>query len=360
MNSEYTRLFYHYSYNKLMTEFDLSLLQKTELFSRLNQNEVKFVASHTGLINLPKGKLLFSAGEKAVRFYILITGKIRVYQKIGIGASKETLTAIAAREEEMASFTSGDTIGDFDFARGAVYDAYAEADTNSQLIVFPDSNQTLDSLAKEEPEIVCNILINAIIMMTARIKATNKLLLNNMSWVQDLHRRAYEDAGTGLWKQTLIADEIKCLLKKQAAIIMLKPDRFKILVDSRGHSAGDEAMIKIALILKNICRQAGNGWALRFKSNEVGLIFNNYDALQAELIAKQLAEEISCLDEVPAVEESNIEAFHFTATISWCTWPFDGSQWDSLFQGNYANLLETCKNKGNIIIHYSQADNGAI
>ncbi|MCL2184558.1 MAG: diguanylate cyclase [Treponema sp.] len=339
-----------------MTEFDLSLLQKTDLFSKLNQNDVRFVSSHTEVINLPKGKLLFSAGEKAARFYILINGEIRVFKKIDDSNSKESM-----REEDMAQFTSGDTIGDFDFARGAEYDAFAEANTDSQLIVFPNADQTLDSLAIEEPQIICNILISAIVMMTARIKSTNKLLLNNMSWVQDLHRRAYEDAGTGLWKQTLIADEIIGSLKDKAALIMLKPDRFKILVDSRGHSAGDEAMIKIALILKNICRRIGNGWALRFKSNEVGLIFNNCDAQQAKEIAELLASEIACMEEVPAIEgENKIEVFHFSATISWCIWPFDGSEWMALFQGNYANLLETCKAGGNTIVHFSPKEKGKL
>jgi len=333
-----------------MTEFDFDLLKKTDLFSRLNQNDVKYVASHTGIINLSKGNLLFSAGEKAVRFYILINGVIRVFKKNEVN------------EEEMARFTSGDTIGDFDFARGAEYDAYAEADTDSQLIVFPEADLTLDSLAEEKPDAVCNILLNAIVMMTARIKKTNRLLLDNMSWVQDLHRRAYEDAGTGLWKQTLIADEIIGSLKEQASLIMLKPDRFKILVDSRGHSAGDEAMVKIALILKNICRQIENSWALRFKSNEVGLIINNCSADQAEEIAKQLAEEISGMDPVPSIVqgENKIEEFVFSATISWCIWPFDGTEWNSLFQGNYANLLETWKTESNTITHFSQAYKGTI
>jgi diguanylate cyclase (GGDEF)-like protein len=325
------------------TIVDLGSIKKQELFANLKQNEIDFVISHSGLLDLPKNKLLFSSGEKASHFYVLTNGEIRIFKKNDDGS-----------EEETARFKTGDTIGDFDFARGAVYDAYAEAAEDSALIVFPKIDTTLDSLANEAPSMVCSILLNAIVMMTGRIKETNKSVLNNLSWVQDTHRRAYEDAGTGLWKQALITDEIIGVLKNPAALIMIKPDRFKILVDSRGHSAGDEAMIKIAQILKNTCRQAGSGWPIRFKSNEVGIIFNDCDARKADEIAKSLAKDIYDIEHVPAFAEH--PEFCFSSTISWSIWPEDGEHWDSFFQGNYASLLDTWKEGGDTIVHYTNQE----
>jgi len=335
---------------------DLNSIQHQELFLNLNNEEIEFVLSNSGSISLLKDDILFSAGEKASRFYILTHGEIRVYKK---DSNKS--------EEEMARFTSGDAIGDFDFARGANYDAFAEAAEDSQLIVFPATNHTMDSLAIKDPSSVCSILLNAIVMMTGRIKSTRKLILDNMSWVQELHRRAYEDPGTGLWKQTLIADEIAGVLKDPAVLIMLKPDRFKILVDSCGHSAGDEAMIRIAIILKNITRILGHGWALRFKSNEVGLIINNCHSAQAENIANKLAEAITAMEKVPLKirlpgnmgepeQSESSPLFNFTATISWAVWPNDNSDWDDLFQRNYSLLMDTWKEGGEKIVHYSKAN----
>jgi diguanylate cyclase (GGDEF)-like protein len=320
---------------------DTALIQKVELFSSLKQNEIDFVISHSTVLNLSKNALLFSSGEKATQFYVLTSGEIRVFNKRDDGS-----------EEEMARFTAGDTIGDFDFARGAEYDAYAEAAMDSALVVFPRTGSTLESLAQEDTQSVCSILLNAIIMMTGRIKSTHKLILNNMSWVQELHRRAYEDAGTGLWKQILIKDEIVNALNGSAALIMLKPDRFKILVDSRGHSAGDEAMIRIAIILKNITRQIGHGWALRFKSNEVGLIVNNCDAVQAEKVANELYKLIGDMEAVPP--QDDIPEFNFSATISWAVWPQDGADWETFFSGNYSSLLDNWKDGGNRIVHYTK------
>ena len=322
---------------------DLGVIKKNELFSGMERKQFEFIVSHSMIIKIQKNELLFSEGEKASQFFKLMSGEIRVFH-----INKD------GREEDMARYKPGDTIGDFDFARGAEYNAFAEASEDSQLIVFPNKNETMDSLAEEAPEVVCSIMLNAIIMMTGRIKAANRLVLDKMSWVQDLHRKAYEDAGTGLWKQALIADEIIGAMKAPAALIMLKPDRFKILVDSRGHGPGDTAMLKIAIKIKNIARKIGHGWPLRFKSNEVGIIINNCDTAQTEALAKQIANDIAEMEPVPS--QNDLEPFFFTATVSWCVWPLDGAVWDSLFQGNYANLLETWKTRGNTIIHYTNKE----
>jgi diguanylate cyclase (GGDEF)-like protein len=323
---------------------DLSLIQKTELFLNLAQNEIDFIVSRAGLLNLTKGKLLFSSGEKARHFFILKKGTIRVFKPHDDGG-----------EDEMAMFTAGDTIGDFDFARGAEYDAIAEASEDSELIVFPAMKLTMNTLVQEEPRVVCNILLNSIVMMTGRIKSVNKLILDNMSWVQQLHRKAYEDSSTGLWKQAIINDEIINSLNDPSALIMLKPDRFKILVDSRGHSAGDEAMVRIAIILKNITRKIGHGWPLRLKSNEVGLIFDDFNDDQAIELVKELFDSILAMEPVPAHEDN--PEFHFSATISWGIWAKDDPEWLSFYNGIYSTLMDAWRDGGKKIVRYSKSEN---
>jgi diguanylate cyclase (GGDEF)-like protein len=326
------------------SKVDLSLIQKTELFLNLAQNEIDFIVSRAGLLNLTKGKQLFTSGEKARHLKKKKKGTIRVFKPHDDGS-----------EDEMAMFTTGDTIGDFDFARGAEYDAIAEASEDSELITFPAMELTMNSLAQEKPRVVCNILLNAIVMMTGRIKSVNKLILDNMSWVQQLHRRAYEDSSTGLWKQALINDEIINVLSEPAALIMLKPDRFKILVDSRGHSAGDEAMVRIAIILKNITRKVGHGWSLRLRSNEVALIFDNIDEEQANEIAKELFDAIIAMEPVPAQDEN--PEFHFSATVSWAIWAKDDPEWLSFYSGTYAALMDAWRDGGEKIVRYTKTVN---
>jgi len=321
---------------------DAELIHKTELFEGLPGDELGFVISHSGKITLARGDLLFSSGEEAKHFYILKNGVIRVYKPRESGG-----------QDEMARFHSGDTIGDFDFARGAVYDAFAEAAEDSELIMFPGRDYTMDTLSKEEPRTMCSILLKAIVMMTRRIKSTQKLILENMSWVKELHRRAYEDPGTGLWKQTLIADEIIHALKDPSALIMLKPDRFKIFVDSRGHGPGDEVLIRMALILKNVSRRVGDSWPMRFKSNEMGIILNNCGADKALEITEELLKSVKEMESAPAID--GFPPFLFSAAISWAIWPADDRDWDNLFNKNYASLLGAWRDGGDRVVHYRKA-----
>jgi diguanylate cyclase (GGDEF)-like protein len=205
----------------------------------------------------------------------------------------------------------------------------------------------MDFLAQAEPHTVSRILLESIKMMTNRIKSTQKSLV--ASW-QDLNRQAYEDPGTGLWNQTFLSDEINRILETPSALIMLKPDRFKILVDSRGHGAGDEAMVLIAGILKRTVRRFGRGWSLRFKSNETGIFINSCTSDQAEMLAKELAESIDALPPVPA--RGDIPVFPFSGTVAWATWPEDDPAWESLLQGNYSLLLDTWRAGGSQVIRY--------
>jgi diguanylate cyclase (GGDEF)-like protein len=323
-----------------LSNYDALQIQKTELFSTLLTKELDFVFSHSGLLHLRRGEELFSAGRRADHFYILLKGAIRIYKPYKDG------------EEELARFTPGDAIGDFDFARRAEYDANAEAVEDSALVIFPDRGLSMDKLALEDPHIISRILLNAIVMLTGRIKSIHKIIVKNMSWVQELHRRAYEDPGTGLWKQSFLTDEINRILDKPTALIMLKPDRFKVLVDSRGHGAGDEAMIRIAMVLKNMSRRSGKSWPLRFKSNEAGLLINRCRPDQAEKTARELQRAIAALDPLPA--QGKTPAFPFSATVSWAVWPQDDGVWENFFQGNYRLLLDTWRTGGNRTVHYSR------
>jgi diguanylate cyclase (GGDEF)-like protein len=321
---------------------DPSPIKTAELFNCLLGDGYEYIVERSCVINLRKKARLFNIGQKAEHFYMLLKGAVRICKPREEGG-----------DEELARYTPGDVIGDFDFARKSDYDAYAEALDNSILAMFPAIGFTMADLIYEVPHIASRILLNCVIMMTNRIKSTQNILLENFTWIKELHRRAYEDPGTGLWKHAFLADEINSILEKPMAVILLKPDRFKILVDSRGHEAGDKAMVKLASILKIFVKKLGRGWALRFKSNETGLVINKCSPKLAADIAQKLSGAISAIPPVPA--QGNIPAFSFSGTIAYTVWPDDGEAWEPLFDNTYALLLETWKNGvGGTISHYSK------
>jgi diguanylate cyclase (GGDEF)-like protein len=327
--------------------FDVERIETADLFAALPEQDRKFASARSEILRLPRGGRLFSPGEYAGHFYMLLEGNIRIIQ-----------TGPDGKEDEAARFVPGDAIGDFDFIRQAAYNARAEAAEDSLLIMFPGSGLTMDDLAGEDPRAVSRMLINSIRMMNARIRRNRNFIVENLPGVQELRRRAYEDPGTGLLKQTFLDDELNSILEEPTALIMLKPDRFKILVDTRGYAAGDEAMVRIAAVLKNAARRRGGGWPLRFKSNEAGLALPGADEARAEETARELADTIAALEPVPA--RKDLPAFRFSVTISWAMWPGDEPDWETLFQKNYALLISAWRAGGNRIIRYAgpEQDNG--
>jgi diguanylate cyclase (GGDEF)-like protein len=308
-------------------------VKSAELFNSLFGKEVEYIAKRSGVIRLSREDRLFSAGQRAEHFYMLLEGAVEVFKPRENGDN-----------DHLAQYAPGDTIGEFDFIRRAGYEASARALEDSALIIFPAPGLTIEDFIAEEPRIVSRILLNSLMMMIDRIKSTQNLFLENLSWTKELQRRAYEDPGTGLWKQSFLTDELDRILEAPAALIMLKPDRFKVLVDSRGHEVGDDAMVRVAKILKLFARRLGRGWAMRFKSNETGLVINRCPRSQAEDLAAEISAAIAGMESVPP--QGDFPAFSFSGTIAWALWPEDGPLWDGLFSETYALLLDRWKHGG--------------
>ncbi len=304
-----------------------ALLKKTEIFASLPEDDVEYAATRAGILKLSKGARLFREGEEALRFYVIRSGGIRVFRPRAEGG-----------EDEMALFASGDVLGDFDYARGAVYDACAEAVDDTELVVFPGPALSPEDLARERPDAAARLLLRCLAMISGRLRSTNRLISENAPWVRELHRQAYEDPGTGLWSKAFVEEEFPQSLVAPAALILLKPDRFKTLVDSRGHAAGDAAMIRIAGVLQSAVRQIGRGWAVRIRSNETAVIVPECPRETAVELASLVAERIAGLDSLPASEGAPF--FPFSASVVYSIWPVDGEDWKGLFAKTQESLLE--------------------
>ena len=307
---------------------DPTPLHRCELLASLSQDDLDFAASRSGVLNLSPGGRLFSPGERAERFYVVLDGSIRIFKPREDGG-----------EDEMAVFQVGDALGDFDFARRAVYDAYAEARGQASLIVFPQTGLSMDDLAKERPETVSRILLRSLGMIASRLRSTHALISRNAPWVQELRRRSFEDPGTGLWNRAFFDEVVSQDPQAPFALILMKPDRFKLLVDTLGHAAGDEAMIRITGILQSIARRLGRGWAIRLKSNEVALAVNRCGPQEAAELAGELSRSIAAMEPTPLGPDA--PAFVFSATLVYACWPEDGIQWKPLFDSLYAFLMES-------------------
>jgi diguanylate cyclase (GGDEF)-like protein len=315
------------------TDEDLyRLLRSAEPFSSLLDDDVAYVASRIGFRRFVSGDVVFSEGDPATGFYIVKSGEIVVSKRME-----------GDRDVEMARYVAGDVIGDFDFVIGSAYSARAFAAAESELVVFPGDSGSLDDLMIENPDTVARILLRSLSMVASRLRSTNRLITENSLWLRELRKQLYTDPSTGLLNLSFMEAELPRSIEEPTAVIMLKPDHFKELNDSRGHAAGDEAMSRIAAALMTKSASAGRSWAIRLRSNETALIISRCDAPKAVRIARELSAAVAGIS-FPA-DDRNLP-ISLTASVSVSLWPEDGSDWATLVECANKALVKAWKEGG--------------
>ena len=124
------------------------------------------------------------------------------------------------------------------------------------------------------------------------MRNVHNLISENTTWVRHLQDQIYIDQLTGLYTRLFLDSEIPKLLQQPAAIIIIKPDKFKDLNDIFGHKAGDAVLEKIGTDLQNLFNNKKEGWAIRLRGNELCIICQQTERQEAIEIAQKIGKNI--------------------------------------------------------------------
>ncbi len=122
------------------------VLRHCPLFAGLGTEELKKIRSIAILKQAKRKEVLFSDGEEAKGFYVLLSGKIKVY-KISLEGKEQILHVVSAPDAfaEAALFLEG------------TYPAFAEALSDSQLLFFP--KRSFVELIAKNPQLSINMIV---------------------------------------------------------------------------------------------------------------------------------------------------------------------------------------------------------
>jgi len=164
---------------------------------------------------------------------------------------------------------------------------------------------------------------------------------------EQLSRRAYYDAVTGLVSKELFSDRCDHALKlahrhsRICAVIYIGLDDFKSLNDSMGHSTGDELLANVAGRLKNCVRDSDT--VARMGSDEFAILLTDMDDKAAVML---LAEKINGRICDPFHLAS--DPVQLGASLGVAIYPEDGDTVKRLLEVAdeymYANKMEKSKN----------------
>jgi len=125
----------------------IELLRRCPLFAGLKDEELKRIRTIANLKQVGKKEILFSDGEEAKGFYVILSGKIKLY-KISPEGKEQILHIVSAPDAfaEAALFLEGS------------YPAFAEALTESQLLFFP--KRDFIQLIEKNPKLSINMIVS--------------------------------------------------------------------------------------------------------------------------------------------------------------------------------------------------------
>lgn len=124
----------------------IDLLSRCILFAGLKEEDLKRIRAIASLKKVEKKEILFSDGEEARGFYVILSGKIKLY-KVSPEGKEQILHIVSAPDAfaEAALFLEGS------------YPAFAEALTDCQLLFFP--KRDFIQLIEKNPQLSINMIV---------------------------------------------------------------------------------------------------------------------------------------------------------------------------------------------------------
>lgn len=147
---------------------NLDPLRRCPLFSGLKDDDLRKIRSIALARHLSKKNILFYEGEEAKGFYVILSGKIKVF-KVSPEGKEQILHIVSAPDAfaEAALFLEGK------------YPAFAEALSDSQLLFFP--RREFIQLIERNPQLSINMIVSLSLFLKRFASLIEELSLKEVS-----------------------------------------------------------------------------------------------------------------------------------------------------------------------------------
>jgi methyl-accepting chemotaxis protein len=132
------------------------------------------------------------------------------------------------------------------------------------------------------------------------LKTISNLLasaIENESMYSEIEKRVIRDEMTGLYNHSFFYEKLEQYIQtiyetgQRLALIILDADLFKNINDTYGHQAGDEVLIKLAELLKEICRE--DDFIARYGGEEFAIIIQGLAGEKVQEIAERIRKRVA-------------------------------------------------------------------
>jgi diguanylate cyclase (GGDEF)-like protein len=264
----------------------ISRLADADLFSSFQTEELGIIAEFSAYRRLKKNAPVFREGSPGEALYIIDAGEVVITKQDPDG-----------KAIDIARFVAGDCFGELDMLTDSARTASARTDTDTRLLRFPKQGTTFKDILAKHPAISAQILHKILVKIAGRIREANSLIKENSPLIQELKKQVYRDKLTGLFNKTFLEENLGQYLDSQGSpvsLLMIKPDNFKLINDTYGHEAGDQALKIMARALENLLQDTEV--AIRFMGNELAVVLPDCSRPGARSRAREIQRAMNGLD----------------------------------------------------------------
>lgn len=170
---------------------DINLLKQCPLFAGLKEEDLKKIKSISIPKKIVKKELIFADGETAKGFYVILSGRVKLY-KISPDGKEQILHIVSAPDAfaEAALFLEG------------TYPAYAEALTGGQVLFIPARD--FIQMIEKNPKLSINMIISLSHFLKKFTALIEELSLKEVSsrvakYLLDLSLKAEREGRDPMW-----------------------------------------------------------------------------------------------------------------------------------------------------------------
>lgn len=263
----------------------LELLGRSELFSRLDAEELAIIGRYSGFHSFSKGAVVFSEGGHVEELYVVHDGEVIIRKHTEDGG-----------EQDIARFLPGEAFAEMDLLDTSPRTASAVAEAGATLLVFPRHGVRFTDILDHHPEVSARILSKILAVIAGRIRATDRLLSEKTPWIQEMKRQLQRDKLTSLYNRAYLEEELPALIKAnpRVELLVLKPDNFKAVNDSYGHEAGDKALVMLAHAIRVHLKDDDVG--VRYRGDEFCAVLPGRGAEECMRTAELLKGAVKAID----------------------------------------------------------------
>jgi len=145
-----------------------AVLKRCPLFSDLEDREIAEIQAISASKRYPKGTLIFSEDEQALGFFVLISGKVKVYKLSPEG-----------KEQILHIISPGETFAEAALFAGSTYPAFAESLAETRALYF--SKEGFLNLIRRNPQISLNMIASLSHWLRKFVSLVEELSLKDVS-----------------------------------------------------------------------------------------------------------------------------------------------------------------------------------